>query len=133
MRLPLITPPASSSMPAAILTPRSQFAMRLRRSRCPWSKATSATFLRAAASAITPPAPRSPTPACAAAGPAVARSPSAACPGGSGRGASANLRGGERKRKDNLAIDPDLGRELPRLLEETGLSEIEFEREGQRA
>ena len=30
------------------------------------------------------------------------------------------------------AIDPDLVRELARLLDETGLSEIEFEREGQR-
>ena len=39
---------------------------------------------------------------------------------------------GERKSKDKLAIDPDLVRELARLLEETGLSEIEFEREGQR-
>ncbi len=39
---------------------------------------------------------------------------------------------GERKSKDKLAIDPELVRELARLLEETGLSEIEFEREGQR-
>jgi acetyl-CoA carboxylase biotin carboxyl carrier protein len=41
---------------------------------------------------------------------------------------------GERKNKDKekLAIDPDLVRELARLLDETGLSEIEFEREGQR-
>ncbi len=39
---------------------------------------------------------------------------------------------GERKSKDKLAIDPDLVRELARLLEETGLSEIEFERDGQR-
>jgi acetyl-CoA carboxylase biotin carboxyl carrier protein len=39
---------------------------------------------------------------------------------------------GERNSKDKLAIDPDLVRELARLLEETGLSEIEFEREGQR-
>src|SRR6266481_3381669 len=39
---------------------------------------------------------------------------------------------GERKSKDKLAIDPELGRELPRLHEETGLSAIEFEREGQR-
>ncbi len=30
------------------------------------------------------------------------------------------------------AIDPDLIRELAKLLEETGLSEIEFEREGER-
>ncbi len=41
---------------------------------------------------------------------------------------------GERKSKDKgkSAIDPDLVRELARLLDETGLSEIEFEREGQR-
>src|SRR5262245_19264202 len=39
---------------------------------------------------------------------------------------------GERRSKDKLAIDPDLVRELARLLEETGLSEIEFERDGQR-
>jgi acetyl-CoA carboxylase biotin carboxyl carrier protein len=41
---------------------------------------------------------------------------------------------GDRKSKDKgkSAIDPDLVRELARLLEETGLSEIEFEREGQR-
>jgi acetyl-CoA carboxylase biotin carboxyl carrier protein len=41
---------------------------------------------------------------------------------------------GERKSKDKekLAIDPDIVRELARLLDETGLSEIEFERDGQR-
>jgi acetyl-CoA carboxylase biotin carboxyl carrier protein len=41
---------------------------------------------------------------------------------------------GERKSRDKekLAIDPDLVRELARLLDETGLSEIEFERDGQR-
>jgi acetyl-CoA carboxylase biotin carboxyl carrier protein len=43
---------------------------------------------------------------------------------------------GERKGKDmgkqKPAIDPDLIRELARLLEETGLTEIEFERDGQR-
>ena len=41
---------------------------------------------------------------------------------------------GERKSKvkEKLAIDPDIWRELARLLYETGLSEIEFEREGQR-
>ena len=41
---------------------------------------------------------------------------------------------GERKSKDKgkSAIDPDLVRELARLLDETGLSEIEFERDGQR-
>jgi acetyl-CoA carboxylase biotin carboxyl carrier protein len=39
---------------------------------------------------------------------------------------------GERRSKDKLAIDRDLVRELARLLEETGLSEIEFERDGQR-
>jgi acetyl-CoA carboxylase biotin carboxyl carrier protein len=41
---------------------------------------------------------------------------------------------GDRKSKDKgkSAIDADLVRELARLLEETGLSEIEFEREGQR-
>jgi acetyl-CoA carboxylase biotin carboxyl carrier protein len=40
----------------------------------------------------------------------------------------------ERKSKDKekLAIDPDIVRELARLLDETGLSEIEFERDGQR-
>ena len=38
----------------------------------------------------------------------------------------------ERRSKDKLAIDPELVRELARLLEETGLSEIEFERDGQR-
>ena len=43
---------------------------------------------------------------------------------------------GERKNKDTPrhkpAIDRELIRELARLLEETGLSEIEFERDGQR-
>jgi acetyl-CoA carboxylase biotin carboxyl carrier protein len=39
---------------------------------------------------------------------------------------------GERRSKDKPAIDSDLIRELARLLEETGLSEIEFERDGQR-
>jgi acetyl-CoA carboxylase biotin carboxyl carrier protein len=39
---------------------------------------------------------------------------------------------GERKSKDKPAIDSDLIRELARLLDETGLSEIEFERDGQR-
>jgi acetyl-CoA carboxylase biotin carboxyl carrier protein len=43
---------------------------------------------------------------------------------------------GERKGKDmsrqKPAIDHDLIRELARLLEETGLTEIEFERDGQR-
>jgi len=39
---------------------------------------------------------------------------------------------GERKSKDKPAIDHDLIRELARLLEETGLTEIEFERDGQR-
>jgi acetyl-CoA carboxylase biotin carboxyl carrier protein len=39
---------------------------------------------------------------------------------------------GERKSKDKPGVDSDLIRELARLLEETGLSEIEFEREGQR-
>jgi acetyl-CoA carboxylase biotin carboxyl carrier protein len=39
---------------------------------------------------------------------------------------------GERRSKDKPAIDPDLIRELARLLDETGLSEIEFERDGQR-
>ena len=39
---------------------------------------------------------------------------------------------GERKSKDKPAVDSDLIRELARLLEETGLSEIEFERDGQR-
>jgi len=36
------------------------------------------------------------------------------------------------KNKEKLAIDPDIVRELARLLDETGLSEIEFERDGQR-
>ena len=39
---------------------------------------------------------------------------------------------GERKSKDRPGVDRDLIRELARLLEETGLTEIEFEREGQR-
>jgi len=41
---------------------------------------------------------------------------------------------GERKSKDKekLAVDPEIVRELARLLDETGLSEIEFERDGQR-
>jgi acetyl-CoA carboxylase biotin carboxyl carrier protein len=43
---------------------------------------------------------------------------------------------GERKNKDvskaKSAVDPELIRELARLLDETGLSEIEFERDGQR-
>src|SRR5438094_9626148 len=38
----------------------------------------------------------------------------------------------ERRSKDKLAIDPELVRELARLLDETGLTEIEFERDGQR-
>jgi acetyl-CoA carboxylase biotin carboxyl carrier protein len=39
---------------------------------------------------------------------------------------------GERKSKDKPAIDHGLIRELARLMEETGLTEIEFERDGQR-
>jgi acetyl-CoA carboxylase biotin carboxyl carrier protein len=39
---------------------------------------------------------------------------------------------GERKSKDRPGIDHELIRELARLLEETGLTEIEFERDGQR-
>jgi acetyl-CoA carboxylase biotin carboxyl carrier protein len=43
---------------------------------------------------------------------------------------------GERKTKDmskpKAAVDHELIRELARLLDETGLSEIEFERDGQR-
>jgi acetyl-CoA carboxylase biotin carboxyl carrier protein len=39
---------------------------------------------------------------------------------------------GERKSKDRAGIDHELIRELARLLEETGLTEIEFERDGQR-
>jgi acetyl-CoA carboxylase biotin carboxyl carrier protein len=41
---------------------------------------------------------------------------------------------GERRSKDRekLAVDPDIVRELARLLDETGLNEIEFERDGQR-
>jgi acetyl-CoA carboxylase biotin carboxyl carrier protein len=39
---------------------------------------------------------------------------------------------GERKSKDRPGIDHELIRELARLLEETGLTEIEFERDGER-
>src|SRR6185503_14717757 len=43
---------------------------------------------------------------------------------------------GERKSKetskDNPVVDHDLIRELAQLLDETGLTEIEFERDGQR-
>jgi acetyl-CoA carboxylase biotin carboxyl carrier protein len=39
---------------------------------------------------------------------------------------------GERKGKDRPEIDHELIRALARLLEETGLTEIEFERDGQR-
>jgi acetyl-CoA carboxylase biotin carboxyl carrier protein len=41
---------------------------------------------------------------------------------------------GERKNKnkEKLTIDPDIVRELARLLDETGLNEIEFERDGER-
>jgi acetyl-CoA carboxylase biotin carboxyl carrier protein len=41
---------------------------------------------------------------------------------------------GERKtkNKEKLAVDPDIVRELARLLDETGLNEIEFERDGER-
>jgi acetyl-CoA carboxylase biotin carboxyl carrier protein len=39
---------------------------------------------------------------------------------------------GERKSKDRPPIDHDLIRELAKLLEETGLTEIEFERDGER-
>jgi acetyl-CoA carboxylase biotin carboxyl carrier protein len=39
---------------------------------------------------------------------------------------------GERKGKDRPTIDQDLIRELAKLLEETGLTEIEFERYGER-
>ena len=39
---------------------------------------------------------------------------------------------GERKSKQKPAIDHELIRELARLLDETGLTEIEFERDGQR-
>ena len=39
---------------------------------------------------------------------------------------------GERKGKRKSAIDHELIRELARLLDETGLTEIEFERDGQR-
>jgi acetyl-CoA carboxylase biotin carboxyl carrier protein len=40
--------------------------------------------------------------------------------------------GRKNKNKEKLAIDPDIVRELARLLDETGLSEIEFERDGER-
>jgi acetyl-CoA carboxylase biotin carboxyl carrier protein len=39
---------------------------------------------------------------------------------------------GERKNKPKSAVDQDVIRELARLLDETGLTEIEFERDGQR-
>jgi acetyl-CoA carboxylase biotin carboxyl carrier protein len=39
---------------------------------------------------------------------------------------------GERKSKQTPAIDRELIRELARLLDETGLTEIEFERDGER-
>jgi len=39
---------------------------------------------------------------------------------------------GERKNKPKSAVDQDIIRELARLLDETGLTEIEFERDGQR-
>jgi acetyl-CoA carboxylase biotin carboxyl carrier protein len=39
---------------------------------------------------------------------------------------------GERKTKDKPAVDHALIRELAQLLHETGLTEIEFERDGQR-
>src|SRR3954464_11199466 len=39
---------------------------------------------------------------------------------------------GERKSKDNPVVDHALIRELAQLLDETGLTEIEFERDGQR-
>ena len=39
---------------------------------------------------------------------------------------------GERKNKPKSAVDQDMIRELARLLDETGLTEIEFERDGQR-
>ena len=39
---------------------------------------------------------------------------------------------GERKSKDRPGIDHELIRELARLLDETGLTEIEFERDGER-
>jgi len=38
----------------------------------------------------------------------------------------------ERKTKSKPAVDHDLIRELARLLDETGLTEIEFERDGER-
>jgi acetyl-CoA carboxylase biotin carboxyl carrier protein len=39
---------------------------------------------------------------------------------------------GDRKNKPKSAVDHDTIRELARLLDETGLTEIEFERDGQR-
>jgi acetyl-CoA carboxylase biotin carboxyl carrier protein len=39
---------------------------------------------------------------------------------------------GERKTKPKSAVDQEIIRELARLLDETGLTEIEFERDGQR-
>ena len=39
---------------------------------------------------------------------------------------------GERKNKPKSAVDQKIIRELARLLDETGLTEIEFERDGQR-
>jgi acetyl-CoA carboxylase biotin carboxyl carrier protein len=39
---------------------------------------------------------------------------------------------GERKNKPKSAVDQEIIRELARLLDETGLTEIEFERDGQR-
>jgi acetyl-CoA carboxylase biotin carboxyl carrier protein len=39
---------------------------------------------------------------------------------------------GARKNKPKSAVDQDVIRELARLLDETGLTEIEFERDGQR-
>ncbi len=38
----------------------------------------------------------------------------------------------EKKPKHRPMVDPDLIRELARLLDETGLTEIEFERDGER-
>jgi acetyl-CoA carboxylase biotin carboxyl carrier protein len=48
------------------------------------------------------------------------------------RGARDEAVAGERKSRQSTAIDHELIRELARLLDETGLSEIEFERDGQR-
>jgi acetyl-CoA carboxylase biotin carboxyl carrier protein len=52
------------------------------------------------------------------------------------RGAGTDCVSGERKNKDpsrhKPAVDRELIRELARLLDETGLNEIEFERDGQR-